>query len=568
MKFLSLFLLLTSPLWARFDRSFDAYKLSPGADSFSGVKFPRNGQPLYRGNPEVQFDKIRATAAMLGSDEPVESILFSALKLALMKERVSFYSTVRPMYEARGYDASVVVALRANDDKPYSLKEARKKAFQIMETEMWARHKSGAFYNSYVDYKSYALEIFPQDVIFSSTYLEVANIYSRFITVFDDSIQPSMLDLNYWNKVRHGDWTFTVKKWIDKGEFICPIAIDAEKVQGFMEYLSQVPNYHIFRVLPNHLDLAFMRITVGSDPYVLVFDGQEVGKLGAPAILKHNGAFYLADTQFEPDADIPKNLKKRDQLAPLMGAFKLCSKDEDCKMPMKVFANYPRSARRLDSSVINSIEAYDIRSKSPKFFSEPSKETEEKAKEEEKPKEEKKIPRLSFEAIVKATNFKPVITAEKVKTKTDTTLFYEFAGWKLAPGGAIYIKLPAEFHGKKIASVNIVQRQDPKDNSTKNNGNYDKSPAYTAVEFYAASEGEKDPWRYWGGTSKFKNPKGSLFANISATPDSSGQILSDWTVMKGHDTDAVLEDTDYSAVRLIGVGTDPSVIHGLYISFE
>jgi len=566
MRFILLFLLFSSLAWARFDRTFDTFKLSPSPDTISGQKFPRNYQPLYRGNPEVQFDKIRAVSAMLGGDEPVESILFSSIKLALMKEYSPFAGSVRVNMESRGFNNSIAAALLANNDKPYTLKEARKLAFKIMEADLWNRHKSGEFYNSYVDYKSYQLEIFPQDVIFSSTYLEVANIYSRFITVFDDSI-ATMLDLNYWNKVRHGDWTFTIKKWIDKGEFISPIAVESEKVQGFMEYLSQVPDHNVFRPLPNHLDLAFMRIYVGPVPHVLIFDGKKAAEQNAPAILKVNGQYYLADSQFDPDSDMPKNLKKRDTLAPLIAVVKLCPKDELCIAGTEVFKNYPISRRKLDQALLDNITSLEIRGKNPKIFFEPT-----KIEGNEKVTPPTVIKFLKsdelFSKLLKESSFqaKPFDAAT---IKNDLFLQWDFKGAKLAKGSAFYLKIPDEYRSKTLKSVTISQRQDPKDNSTPLSGNFDKSPAYTSVEFYALNEENVDPWRYWGGATKFNNPKGSFFGDLKTEAQLASQSLTDWSISKGHETNQSFTQLNkIGAIRVVGVGIDPATIHSLKVEFQ
>src|SRR5690606_36742557 len=86
-------------------------RLNAPADTIQGTAFPRTSMIKYRGSDEVQMDRKKALQAMLGEYAPVESILYSALKLLLMKKSVPFYSTVRTRIESYGLQQKVADAL-------------------------------------------------------------------------------------------------------------------------------------------------------------------------------------------------------------------------------------------------------------------------------------------------------------------------------------------------------------------------------------------------------------------------------------------------------------------------
>jgi hypothetical protein len=332
--------------------------------------------------------------------------------------------------------------------------------------------------------------------------------------------------------------------------------------------LTQVPNYQVFRPLPNELDIAFMKLKVAGEPHVLMFDGLLAAREGAPAIVKHDDQFYLADSQFDPEADIPKNLKRRDKLAPLIGVIKLCPVNDTCLIHKAIFKDYPRSRRKIDAQTLNKISSLKVRSKVPKvFFSDGPIPADVVAS--EAPAVKYPGPDVLFSQLLKDSSFKNQTPFSQASSVVGSTLVWNLRGRKIGKGEAIYFNLPQEYRAKKLVKVTLMQRQDAKDNSTPLRGRYDASPSYTAVEFYALNPDNQDNWRYWGGKTRHDNPKGSFFADLLSEEQMVSRSLTGWNSTRGHDSNAAFDqDTNFAALRLIGVGADPATLYSLEVEFE
>jgi hypothetical protein len=564
--FLLILLSLNGP-WALAARTLDFSSLNPPAQIINGVEFPRLKELKYRGVPEVQMDRKKAIAAMLGADESMESIIFSAMKLLLMKERFNFYPTVKPAMDARGLSLKVEAALLKNNDEPFTLDKARAIAFKILEDDLKDRLNSGYLLQHNIDYKSGAFETFPQDVIFSTNYIEVANIYSRFITIIKD--QPSqMLDLNFWNWIKNGSWVLTSHKWVDRGEFISPILIEAQKIVGFIEYLTQVPDYTVFRVLPKELDFAFIKSTVGGEDVVLIFDGKTGQAERAQAIVESQGKYYLANSQFNPDADIPKTLKPTRELARLIGIIKLCPQKSKCSLDTPIFNTYPRSTRHIDNQTVDNIIAREIKGKKPRFFFMNGTLS---ADEEVSDAYVKTFPKKAelMAALEKEASFKSYFRIPEASKIDENSLSWDLGGRKLPNGSAIYLDIPDSFRKKRIKKVTLLERQDVADNSTPLKGRWDSSPAYTGIEIYALTDQTTDNWRYPNKTTHASTPKNSLFSDIRTEEEMIPQVISDWSTTFGDaENEKIADKFSVGAVRLLGLGTDPATVYKLDIEFE
>lgn len=563
MRSLSLLLFLFSlSVFAGYDRTLDLRALNPRPDTFEGVTFPRNKETMYRGVTEVQYDRTKAISAMLGADEPIESILFSGVKMMLMKERVPFYSAISTALILQGLDKKVEEKLSANGDRAFSLSEARKHAFQIVEESL----KKKNMLDLHINYLSGKLEVFPQDMIFTTIYPDVANIYSKFIAVIDDT-NSSMLDLNFWNKVHNSGFTFgTSAKWADKGEFISPVLIEAEKVTGYLEYLTQAPNYQIFRPLPPELDLMFMKVTISGETLVLVLDGAAGRGERANVIVKSRNNFFYADSQFDPSLEVPLLPKARKSSPPLIGVIKLCPQSAVCRVNADVLKNSQRTTKTLDAGFVTKLTSLQVGSLIPKVF------YQDQGLVKDKVTEPYKITYPSSKELVSG------FVAAGVKSKTSEgpaplsvsskEIKWNLGGVKLTKGQVLYFELPESHRDRKVSKISLSQRQDEKDNSTPLKGRFDASPAYTSVQLYALTEETTDRWRYWGGPVKFDAPKGSFFGDIETESKMTPKTL-DWTITKGDLSDqASATKFNYGALRILGLGTDPSTIYELKLEFE
>src|SRR5690606_15414554 len=112
------------------------------------------------------------------------------------------------------------------------------------------------------------------------------------------------------------------------------------------------------------------------------------------------------------------------------------------------------------------------------------------------------------------------------------TLKWDLRKRKLGKDEAIYFTIPERLRSKKLTKISLLQRQAEEDNSTALRGRFDDSPAYTSVQVYALSEDTDDLWRYWGGTFRHNNPKGSVFGELVAEDRMQPWHLEPWTNTK------------------------------------
>ena len=556
------FLLLCSTIaFAGYDRTLDLRSLSPRPDTLDGVRFPRNNDVMYRGVTEAQYDRTRAIMAMLGADEPIESILYSGVKLLLMKERVPFWASVQPTIIGNGLDRIVQQKIDANGGKAFSLPEARKIAFRIVEDNL----KRKNYMDLNINYRSGQLEVFPQDMVYTTVFPEVANIYSKYIVVIDDK-DSIMLDLNFWNKVHNGGYTFNAAKWADKGEFISPVLIEAEKVTGYIEYLTQVPNYQIFRPLPAELDVMFMKATIAGENLVLILDGAQGRAEGANALLRSKNNFFFADSQFDPNAEVPLLPKPRKSTPAIIGVIKLCTQGVACKVNADILSSANRVTKPLDNGIVSKITSLQVGNLVPKIFYSDETLVKDRVTNQYKityPSGQELLNQFMSAAPRSKASSGPAPVAQD-----DKSIRYNFKGMKLAKDQVLYFDLPDDYRDKKLIKVTMTQRQDQADNTTPLKNKFDASPAYTSVELYALTEETTDRWRYWGGPVKYNAPKGSFFGDIESEARMTPRTL-DWKITKGDLTDqASATNFSYGAMRISGLGTDPATLYELKLEYE
>ncbi|MFZ4713750.1 MAG: hypothetical protein ACOYL6_08575 [Bacteriovoracaceae bacterium] len=555
---------------AQFNRTLDFNKVNPTAQTINGIDFPRTKEIKYRGTSEIQMDRFGVIEAMLGLNTPMESILMSGVKLMLMGKTVPFMKTIQGTISARDLETRVQEAIAKNKDQYYSETEARKLAFSIIESDLLARYKSQDFKNHFYNYLAPEYELFPQEVLFSTVFLEVANIYSRYIVLIDEKGKSDMLDLNFWNKVNNGDWTFTANEWVDKGEFVTPIAIEAKKLVGYFEYLSQVPDHRIYRALPNELDLAWFQTEVNGEKMVLVFDGFMSPVLRAKAMLKQNENKYTyADSRFEANAEIPQYLKSSGTSGNILAVIKFCPKTTSCSLSHPLLASAKRSDRLLDEEWENRIASITNGNKSAKIFYANGKIDAKSIKTgqflEVLPAPKSLLSKLKEADADKfsksSSNEKPVIGDKK--------LSWDLKSFKLAKDEALYLLVPDAFRKLNVSSVTIKQYQAEADNSTPLKGKWDDSPAYTSAQFYSLDSKLTDRWRYNAAKSKHNIPKGGLFADLLAPAEASAVSQYGWNATLGvSDESAVSSNLKTGVIRLVGVGTDPATIQNIEVNFE
>src|SRR5690242_14176099 len=115
MKSILLALLLSTVAYGQVPRTLNISELHPGTQKISGIHFPRTKDRKYRGGSEAQYSRKQAIAAMLGADEPLESILFSGMKLLLMGERCDICSSITNALQSRGFSSAIDAEIMKND---------------------------------------------------------------------------------------------------------------------------------------------------------------------------------------------------------------------------------------------------------------------------------------------------------------------------------------------------------------------------------------------------------------------------------------------------------------------
>lgn len=566
-NFILFTLLVSTTVNADVVRKFHIGDQNPPAKTIEGIDFPRSKDIKYRGVSESQYDTRKAVRAMLGADEDIESILFSGIKLLLMKKPCGFCSNISEALVNRGFGQLIEKALEQNKSQPFSEAKAKEIAFKMIEEELITRLKQGKFEEEKLDYRAPEYEMFPQDIIFSTVHLEVANVYSKQISILKEGIK-NYVDLNYWNKIHNGSFLFIQRTWADRGEFITPILVEASDVIGHLEYLSKSPNYTVFRPLQADLDYAFMQVKNGEEKAVLVFDGKIKGSHRATAIVKDQGEFVLAKSQYDHTVELPQMLKPLKDTPSLIGVFKLCPKKASCKISASYFKDYKRSRRWINKELVESIVSQEIDGQVPKLF---LVETTLKADETVSPPFTP-APLTAKEIIDTELKSAKAKTAEKIagpKTVEKNKITWEFNGKKLPAGNALYMEIPDSHRSSKLKKVTLYQRQDDKDNSTPLVGKFDKSPAYTGVEFYVSADDLDENWRYLSNPGKYDPPKDSFFADLISEARVKGVSVVAQDVSKGHDSGKeVSTPLLIAAVRLLGLGTDPATLYKLELDFE
>ncbi len=555
--------------FAQFKRTLDFGKVNPDPIVIDQITFPRTKDIKYRGTSEVQMDRFKMMEAMLGLETHMESILFSGVKLMLMGKDVPFKAAINNTITSRGLENRIAEVLGKYNGQFLSEEDAKKEAFSIIESDLLGRYSSKDLSNHYYNYLSPEYELFPQELIFSTIYLEVANIYSRFITLIEED-KSEMLDLNYWNMVNNKAWTFTASKWVDKGEFVIPIVLEAKKIVGYFEYHSQVPDYKVFRPLPNELDLAFFKTSVNGENLILVFDGQVGPRQYAKAMVKvSDNKYTYADSRFDPTAEIPLNLKSNGNSGNIMAVIKLCPKDLVCTLNHSLLGHNKRSKRQLPADWENRISKIVSGKKHAKIFyangSIDSKSIKTFPVPEVLPNSKVLLEKLKDND---SSNYSKSLVADAPKISTKV-LSYNLKSNKLNSKEALYLSVPENYRSLVVKSVRLKQFQDPSDNSTPLRGKWDDSPAYSSVQLYSLDSDLAERWRYSPLSSRHSIPLGALYADLKTADQSSFQNLDNWKATLGvSDQMTTTGELKIGAIRIINVGIDPATLQEIEVLFE
>jgi len=155
---------------------------------------------------------------------------------------------------------------------------------------------------------------------------------------------------------------------------------------------------------------------------------------------------------------------------------------------------------------------------------------------------------------------------------TSTTVEFRLSGSEgrlLKPGEQIYMEIPPQFRGRKLASALFAHRQQQSDKSSVKEGKWDNTPGTTALHFHSTTQGSEG-FRYWNAPWGSSGGEGAKYAELRSGGDP--EVEREFEFFKqgttgvkgGGHSKAPLE---IDALRLRSNGTDPTRVHLVQVTF-
>lgn len=458
------FLLVFSSLEAFSDVNLNQFRVDSRSGAYSG--FSRDHLLRYRGvGPELT--PPQAIRAMLGDKSAsMKSMLTDGIRLSLMKQQIPFANYLSGYFDSH-LNAAIANRLNHNNNNPYSHYDASILAVEIAQDHFTNKYTNNDLLNFFIDYSSPSYFDYPNDpreVIFSTTYMEIAANYSSHVAVIDEMVEKS-IDLNYYNYVSNGRWIRKVKPWPDRGEFITAVAIPASDITGYEIRKNFIKDFETFSPPGNNLKIAFYKVQEDNKSYVLVIKGNN-----KEGILKRGDKFTYAYSNINPSADVPRTLNDTQSSVETLGIISLCSRKKTCSAPKKLLKRYNVSPNaRIPNYYLKQIKRIQIGNKQAKIFVM------------DKPIQQgqfitqlnKPQPTLSapsnkeLVALQNLANndlssdrFLNVIGYKEATAKDKSSLEFSY-GKELAfsPGDTIYFLIPKKYQNLEVKNVEILHRK-------------------------------------------------------------------------------------------------------------
>jgi len=310
------------------------FNLSPSTSMMNGLRYPRNGQTLYRGTQEQQMGLSEALSAMLGDkDIFVESFFFSTIKFKLLGQN---FSAAVPL---NSYLEDQIQKIRQAKGRSLNLQEAKNTAKELVDRTLDYYLRLNKVIPFYIDYRSSQFNDWPNDVVFTTIISPAAATYGNRVLVFKERT-PRAIDLNYWNFKNNGIWYDHTR---DAGEFINFGYIEGEDLIGYQIRSGSNKAWHSIR-------LAIYKAVFESRPYLLVFSGvDQRGRVST--CIDHNSRddlYYHCDYSAGQVALMPPSLTP--ERPSLIGVVVLCdSSGENCSRPPKdLLKKYNSSKEKIN----------------------------------------------------------------------------------------------------------------------------------------------------------------------------------------------------------------------------
>jgi hypothetical protein len=159
---------------------------------------------------------------------------------------------------------------------------------------------------------------------------------------------------------------------------------------------------------------------------------------------------------------------------------------------------------------------------------------------------------------------------------TSTTVVYRMGsseGRQLKPNDQIYLEIPPQFRGRPVYMAVFAHRQTQSDKTStpedKGGKKWDNTPGSTALHFHSTGAGDEG-WRYWNAPWGSSGKQGGKYAELRSGGDPENET--EFEFMKNGTTSVSgggrsTKPLEIDALRLRSVGTDPTRVHSVLVTF-
>lgn len=157
---------------------------------------------------------------------------------------------------------------------------------------------------------------------------------------------------------------------------------------------------------------------------------------------------------------------------------------------------------------------------------------------------------------------------------TPTSITYRLGGpegFRLRAGEQILLEVPRELRGRAVYQAILEHHQVESEKSSELTGEtkkWDHTPGITALHFHSTAEGEAGGWRYWHAPWGSSGVQGGKYAELREDweAESHFDFAKNGTVaVEGGER--IHQPITIDALRLRGVGTDPTFIRQVLVTF-
>jgi hypothetical protein len=164
----------------------------------------------------------------------------------------------------------------------------------------------------------------------------------------------------------------------------------------------------------------------------------------------------------------------------------------------------------------------------------------------------------------------------KPTSVTSTTVVYRMGGSEgrqLKPNDQIYLEIPPQFRGRPVYMAVFAHRQTQSDKTStpedKGGKKWDNTPGSTALHFHSTGAGDEG-WRYWNAPWGSSGKQGGKYAELRSGGDPENET--EFEFMKNGTTSVSgggrsTKPLEIDALRLRSVGTDPTRVHSVLVTF-